>query len=344
MSVKEFRAYLLDSMLNILWKQWAALGIYSNVEQENKYLIDPESLLYATCSFGRFDQRLFDEVIIWLGENGNLFNIDRLKNILVFFDGLEINILGAIAEYLVQKERKKKWDRVVLFCERKKKEGETQDLFMTKDLIPIPIVGKSEEIFLRWGLRRNEVNLRHIIREIDFENPCNLLFKMRSFFGINARADICAFLLFSEGENSLQISKKIHFNQRNVYHVLNELCRSGLVEKKYFEKGSLYTLDHSSWSDFFKIDKNLSYIIWAKVFSALYYLFEQMFQQPEKFEDSYLASSEFREISEIFIPEIKSSGVKVPSKHLERATGELFTPLFIDYVEKILHQLLGKTN
>lgn len=204
MSVKEFREYLLDSMLNILWKQWAALGIYSNVEQENKYLIDPESLLYATCSFGRFDQRLFDEVIIWLGENGNLLNIDRLKNVQVFFDGLEINILGAIAEYLVQKKKKKKWDRVVLFCERKKKEDETQDLFMTKDLIPIPIVGK--------------------------------------------------------------------------------------------------------------------------------------------FEDSYLASSEFREISEILIPKIKSSGVEVLSKHLGRATGELFTHQFIDYVEKILHQLLEKTN
>ncbi len=342
MSVKKFREYLLDSMLNILWKQWAALGIYSNVEQENKYLIDPESLLCATCSFGRFDQRLFDEVIIWLSENGNILNIDRLKNVLVFFDGLEINILGAIAEYLAQKEKKKKWDRVVLFCERKKKEGETQALFMTKNLIPIPVVGKSDEIFLRWGLRRNEVNSRHIFREIDFENPCNFLFKMRSFFGVNARADICTFLLFSEGDNSLQISNKIHFNQRNVYHVLNELCRSGLIEKKYFGKRGLYTLDHYNWSDFFKIDKSFSYIIWAKVFSAFYYLFAQIFQQPERFEDSYLASSEFREISEKFIPEIKSSGLKVLSKHLNRTTGELFTPQFIDYVEKILHQLIGK--
>jgi DNA-binding transcriptional regulator GbsR (MarR family) len=343
MSVKEFREHLLDSILNILWKQWSALGIYSNVEQENKFLIDPESLLCATCSFGRFDQRLFDEVIIWLCENGNLLNIGRLKNVLVLFEGLEINILGAISEYLSLKE-KKKWDRVVLFCNRKKKDVETQNLFMNKDSIPIPIVGKPDEIFLKWDLRRNEVNLRHIIREMDMENPCNLLFKMRSFFGVNARADICAFLLFSDGDNSLQISKKVHLNQRNIYQVLNEMCQSGLVEKKHSGKRNLYTLDHSNWSDFFKIDKSISYIIWAKAFSALNNLFEQMIQQPEKFEDSYLASSNLREISEKFIPEIQFSGLKVQSKHLERVTGELFTPQFIDYVEKILHQLMGKTN
>lgn len=146
--------------------------------------------------------------------------------------------------------------------------------------------------------------------------------------------------MFSEGDNSLQISQKIFFNQRNVYQVLNELHRSGLVEKRNIGKRSLYTIDRSHWSSFFNKDISLSYIIWPRVFSALSYLFKRMFYQLEKFDDTYLASSEFRNISEKFIPEIENSGLKVQSRHLERLKGELFTPQFIDYVKKILHELI----
>lgn len=327
-------------MLQMLWKQWSSVGIYSNLESENKFLIDPESLLCATCFFGRFDPRLFDEVMSWLSENGHLLNIDRLKNVLRCFDDLETNILGAVAEYLVKKEQKRKWDRVVDYCKKKKKE-KVQNLFLTKNFKHIPIVGESDPVFLRWGFRRDEVKLRKRLQKIDLEKPCNLLYKMRSFFGVNARADINTFLMFSEGDNSLQISQKILFNQRNVYKVLNDLHRSGLVEKRNIGKRSLYTIDRSHWSSFFNKDINLSYLIWPKVFSALLYLFKRMFYQPEKFEDTYLASSEFRNISERFIPEIENSGLKVQSRHLERLTGELYTPQFIDYVKNILHELIG---
>jgi len=340
MSVKKFKRYLLDSMLQILWKQWSSMGIYSNLESENKFLIDPESLLCTTCFFGRFDPRLFDEVISWLSENENLLNIDRLKNVLGYFDDLETNILGAVAEYLAKKEQKRKWDRVVNFCWKIQKE-KVQDLFLTKNLKPAPIVGKFDPVFLRWGFKRDEVKLRKRLQKIDLEMPCNLLLKMRSFFGVSVRADINAFLMFSEGDNSLQISQKIFFNQRNVYKVLNDLYRSGFVEKRNIGKRSLYTIDRSNWSSFFNKDISISYIIWPRVFSALSHLFKRIFYQPEKFEDTYLASSEFRNISERLIPELENSGVKVQSRHLERLTGELYTPQFIDYVKKILHELIG---
>ena len=328
-------------MLQILWKQWSSVGIYSNLESENKFLIDPESLLCTTCFFGRFDPRLFDEVMSWLSENGHLLNIDRLKNVLKCFDDLETNILGAVSEFLVIKEKKRKWDRVVNFC-KKKNRAKVQNLFLAKNFEPIPIVGEFDPVFLRWGFRRDEVNLRKRIQKIDLEKPCNLLLKMRSFFGVNARADIYVFLMFSEGDNSLQISQKIHFNQRNVYQVLNDLHRSGLVEKRNIGKRSLYTIDRSNWLSLFNNDISLSYIIWPKVFSALSYLFKSMFYQPEIFEDTYLASSEFRNISEKFIPEIEASGMRVQSSYLKRIIGEEYTAHFINYVKNILHQLAGK--
>ena len=210
--------------------------------------------------------------------------------------------------------------------------------------MPVPVIGKFDPVFLRWGFRRNEVRLRKRIQKIDFEKPSNLLLKLRSFFGVSARADIYAFLLFSEGDNSLQISQKVHFNQRNVYQVLNDLHKSGLVEKKSIGKRNLYAIDNSSWINFFRIEIQLSYIVWAKVFSALSNLCKKMLYQQEKFEDTYLASSEFRKISEKFIPEIENSGLKIQSSHLKKLTGESYTPKFIDYVKNILYQLTGCTN
>jgi len=80
----------------------------------------------------------------------------------------------------------------------------------------------------------------------------------------------------------------------------------------------------------------------TSLFSALSYLFKCMLDQQEKFENPYLAASEFRRISERFIPEIENSGLDVSSKHLKGLIGESYSPHFIDFVEKILRQLMGK--
>lgn len=344
MSVKEFKEKLIDSVLSILWRQWASIGVYSDVEQENRFLIDPESLLCVTCFFGRFDQRLFDEVLSWLGEYGHLLNIDRLKNVLRLFNMMEKQICGAASEYLVEKEQKRKWEKLFHFCEKNRQEHDMEDFFMDRSMTPLPTVGEVDKIFSRWGFRRDAFDLRRRIQNMDFEKPSNLLFKLRSFFGVNARADISAFLLYSEGDNSLQISQKISFNQRNVYRILNDLYESGLVEKKNMGKRSLYTIDHDSWSSFFQATLDVSYIIWARVFSAFSFLCKSMYYQPDKFEDPYLAASEFKEISERFIPDIEVSGLVVPTKSLKNRLGESYTPHFIDYVEKILDKLMASNK
>lgn len=338
--MKVFKHYLLEAMLQLLWKQWSAVGIYSNIEEEYSFNIDPESLLCATCSFGRFDQRLFDEAIVWLRDNGHLLNIDRLKTVIKNFEEYEIKTLGAIAEYLVIKEKKRKWDRVVRFCAKTKKEKDAQKYFLSKDFNSLPVIGKPDKIFQKWGLLRSEVNLPQTKHILDFERPSNILFKLRSFFGVNARADICAFLLFCKEDNSLQISKKVNFNQRSVYQVLNQLYASGLLEKKYAGQRSLYTVDKEHWNTFLKFDGSISYVIWSKIFSPLAYLFKQILEYPELSKDAYLTSSKLREISEVFVPEIEASGLSTSGMPAKNKIGESFTPHFENYVKEILNQLL----
>jgi hypothetical protein len=49
---------------------------------ETPWMIDPEALLLATCTFGRYEPRLFDEVLDWMRTNGWVMNTQRLGTVL----------------------------------------------------------------------------------------------------------------------------------------------------------------------------------------------------------------------------------------------------------------------
>ena len=80
--LQDFRSRCLEGVLNLLWRQWCSLGVAGHSEPAREaYLIDPEALLLATTSLGRYDPRLFDESLDWLTGYGSLINLQRLKNL-----------------------------------------------------------------------------------------------------------------------------------------------------------------------------------------------------------------------------------------------------------------------
>src|SRR5450759_709981 len=81
-SLRIFKDEFQSLLLNFLWRQWSALGVAGQASGEDVWIIDPEALLLLTCTMGRHEPRLFDEVLDWLGENGRFINIMRLKRIL----------------------------------------------------------------------------------------------------------------------------------------------------------------------------------------------------------------------------------------------------------------------
>lgn len=341
MSVNEFKKHILDSLLQVLWRQWSSLGVYTNVESEKVFVIDPEALMCATLCFGRYDQRLFDEMLSWLCENADMINITRLKNVMSSFEFANLNILGAISDYLFKRKRKRKWESLVRFCTKKSQEKK-ETLFYTKDFQPMPVLGKEDELFQKWNLSRNEVRLRRLAENLNAELPTNIVFRMRSFFGVGTRADICAYLLFSKGDNSLQIAKVTDFSQRSVYQTLNELHRSALVRKRILGKEAIYSLDQTRWTNFLEIKTNkLEYLNWTQIFSAFSGLFRQLVQTPEKFVDPYLASSNLRKISGDYVSKIEKAGIPTPQMRLDRYIGETFTMQFIEYSRKVISKILS---
>ena len=62
-SLSEFNKTVLEKLLDLLWRQWSAIGVSGYGGSEESKVIDPEALLLLTLTVARHDARLFDEVV-----------------------------------------------------------------------------------------------------------------------------------------------------------------------------------------------------------------------------------------------------------------------------------------
>jgi len=107
--LKQFRYQYRETLLSFLWREWTALGVAGASTTPPRHVSDPEALLLFTCTLGRHDQRLFDEVMDWLLKNGRFINIQRLRNILANEDFRGGPILSAVADWLTTQGASNKW-------------------------------------------------------------------------------------------------------------------------------------------------------------------------------------------------------------------------------------------
>ena len=105
----EYRAQYLDTLLDFLWREWTALGVAGRDRTPRQHVIDPEALLLLTCTFGRYDPRLFDEVMDWLLKNGRFINVQRLRTMLRKEDFQGGPVLVAVAHWLSRHGNPAKW-------------------------------------------------------------------------------------------------------------------------------------------------------------------------------------------------------------------------------------------
>ncbi|MEK7994210.1 MAG: hypothetical protein AAB403_10440, partial [Planctomycetota bacterium] len=105
----EYRDKLRLTRLRWLWREWTALGVAGTAAGEKRNVIDPEALLLFTGTVGRWDPRLFDEVVDWLSSNGRLINGPRLKRLLREYEFSSGRIIAAICSVLPKKGCRLDW-------------------------------------------------------------------------------------------------------------------------------------------------------------------------------------------------------------------------------------------
>ncbi|MBU0951343.1 MAG: hypothetical protein KKH91_00740 [Elusimicrobia bacterium] len=334
-SLKEFKSSYLELINNFLWRQWSALGVAGYAESRDNWFIDPEALLLFTCSLGRYDARLFDEMLDWLDVNGTLINIQRLRNIQKKEQFNSEKVLKAIASIMSKRSKYFKWKTLALL-NREELINKEENLFLTKEGNTIESFGTPDKDFQEYGLIRGKIEFRGHTQPVRILQNTGLLIKLRALLGVNTRCEIILHLLTHNSAHPALIAKETYYAQKTIQDLLVEMSHSGLINISLVGKEKHYWLDRVKWFDFLKIQNDsLRWVKWPEMFKALEETWLKINDDKLLNYDSLLLSSELRVLMQKIKPKIESAGFLGTLSDEKLFFGENYTEVFYNDLKKL---------
>jgi len=245
-SLGEFKSAVLENLLELIWRQWSALGVSGSSRTQEKSVVDPEALLLLTLTVARYDARLFDEVLEWVDVNGVFLNVHRLKNLLKQYDFQAKPQLGALAERAGRNSSLAlKWKNLA----SKYRAEPPEPLFFLKTGKSFPIPDDPDGVFYKHGLMRGPFNPRGLAQPFPAEGMPSLLLRLRALLGVNIRCEILG-VLGAVGEiHPSLLAKRIGHGFRTTQNVLSEMVRSGVIQVRTSSREKLYSLRQGMLAD-----------------------------------------------------------------------------------------------
>lgn len=329
-----FKDEFQSLLLNFLWRQWSALGVAGQASGEDVWIIDPEALLLLTCTMGRHEPRLFDEVLDWLGENGRFINIMRLKRILRTEKFAGERTLAAVAACLSKGTEAMKWK---LLAESVPQPSVAEEFFISLDGKPLPVLGEPEPYFVRYGFKRGPLRLRGYSQKFRPAQATNLALQLRALFGINVRCEIVLYLLTHEAAHPSQIAREAYYFERAVQGTLVDMLQSGVVGLRSHGREKHYWLKPEHWAALLNRPPVFPrWVTWPPLFSALERIWLKVNDPRLETLDPLLQSSELRQLMAEVRPAIERARFDKNLSDAREYLGEKYLPVFLADVIKLL--------
>jgi hypothetical protein len=343
MSQKDFRQLFIDNILAFLWRQWSALGVLGEARAEDPWTIDPEPLLLFTLEMGRYEPRLFDEVLDWLVVNGTWIDLQRLRGILRVKDERIKKLTGAVAGFLVQEGDERKWRNIANLCKPQMQENpdSRESLFLGKDgksYLPSP---EPDPFFLSCGFNRPQLIVRRMTREVPITSQGTIRFLLRALFGVGSRAECLTYLLTNDGGHPSELAKAIGLSVRGTQDALIDLSRSGLVLTRQTGRRKIeYWLSHERWWEFLSKGsitefKKPIWVNWIVLFLALSKVWGALNEINKEGVSDYMRSSKLRDSMEIIGNEFLKSGLDMPPVPGRNVQPQEYEKAFETFVAKV---------
>ena len=268
-SSPNFQASFRESLLDLLWQQWAVLGVAGHAGKAPDWIVDIEALILVTTTQGRMEPRLFDEMLDWLWTNAHWVNVQRLRNIRKRLSLGDARTLAAVADWLSQRTTLSKWKPLAAITPDQPAQPER--FYLTKAGLAQPMVGPSDPTFLRHGFVLPPIERRELSRPPNPRNPAALSGKLRSLFGVQARCEILLWLLTHESGRPAEIARATFYFPRTVEDTLRELAGSGLVHTAQTGREKRYWLKSDDWRflrSWKMPDRFPRWFDWPRFFSA----------------------------------------------------------------------------
>lgn len=276
-SLTDFRVEFHGLVVEFLWRQWTMLGIADGAESHVDAMIDPEALVLITSHFGRYDSRLFDEMLDWLCLNGRLINLIRLGNL---HDKRKIGdpfVIAAIAETIGERAVLRKWKAALPKWRKMIARVEVANpqvpipFFMRTNGEPLPVSGPFDPVFERYRYRRSRVQPRGMSQPPNPHLRANLWLKLRALFGVNARSDVMAWML-SHGEGHPgEVARRLGYLPKTLQDTLNEMELSGHLRSWREGREKHFAVSKEEWAflaTWKEEDTMPRWVDWPAVFGA----------------------------------------------------------------------------
>lgn len=300
---------LLSATNNIIYSQWATLGANVAVAPCERSVVDPEALVVATCAFGRYDARIFDEAMDWTLGNHGLLKPWRLKKIARSFGGNVQRTLGAVLSYLEERENKGLFPGVQSEARAALDKTEVEPLFWKEASLYRTGSRKREPVFAEWKLLRAEPRIRMHSKAPDMRNPGNLMTRLRKYYGTGAKADVITYLLTGKGGSSKEIAHKVEYNQKSVYEVLEDLVAARMAQKRGGRGNAYYWVDAQAIARSIGLKgKRPVFFVWGDLFQALDLVAEDLRTHKREYASRFFAAERSRKLAVEIAPIISKSG------------------------------------
>lgn len=331
--LREFSEQFLENVLNLVWEQWTALGVSGYAAGDDPRIIDPEALLLATCSFGRYEPRLFDEALDCLQENGWGINAQRLSTLLRDEAWTGAPVLATVAGLLATGKYTLKWRRL---SDHLPSNATPEELFRLKDGRPSPVVGEPEPHFAGYGFQRGPLRLRGYSQAFRPLDRRNLVVQLRALCGVNVRAEVIAYLLTHEAGHPAEIARATYYHKRTVQDALVEMSRSGVVDIRSSGREKHYWLRTNEWRTLLQRPDALpQWVCWPPYFSALERIWQRIHDPKLDGLDPLGLSSALRQLMVEVRPWIERSGLDRTLSDDRQYLGEAYLQVFLSDIANL---------
>lgn len=292
------RESLQATLVDAVWRQWAALDSPAMEKTPAKATIDPEALILISLGLIEEERRLWDLLSWWGRTSSSLLSVQRIKNLAGEFGGEADSRLGQFAHIAYEEGNDARWNTLHR---------------------SIPSL----------QARRSKVEASAPV----LRRPSTLMLLLRRGIGVGIKPDLLTVLIGSQGtpQDIKSLSRATAYSNRAVRRAAEEMAEARLIRSVQDSPVS-YATDAEAWLAVLQLDPPPPrWVPWHQVFPFVERLME-IFSHLDREGVRYTASSRLRDLTDTYAQTLRNLNHQLPDPTQYR--GEEYLDRFLTYVPR----------
>ena len=286
-----------ETLLEVVWRQWAAIHARASSATPARAVVDIEALVITSLLLQEYERRLEEVTAEWANFRVGALSVQRTQNLLKEYPVRARAMMGTFAHFAWKKGGDHRWKRMA-----------------------------SESA---WPSSRRSTWLGP--QRVRGAAP--LLVRLRLGFGVNLRADCLAFLIVSpmDRPTARDVATALRYTDVATRRAAEDLVRAQLVFTHDTGRPASYRVDSDAWCGVLKIDPPIPpWSYWHQAFAFLTEI-DEWARSPERTDLSEFALESLgaellrkrAHVFETIVPTDSSVRVVSASGGFERRVNEL---------------------